>query len=67
LFPILKTNAQFTRQGMCLLEAQRSQSLIDCTGCRTIAFCVYYDRDGARDLERFGIERWETDGGTPRT
>jgi hypothetical protein len=59
----VKNNHEFTRQGMCLLFAAYSQSLRDCTACRTIAHCRYYDRDGIREAERTALARWEDDGG----
>jgi len=58
-------NATFVRQGRCLLFAESSQSLLDCRGCRTIAFCRYYDRAGLREPERLALARWEDDGGPP--
>jgi hypothetical protein len=39
--------------------------LRDCTGCRTIAWCNYYDRAGVRALEQCALCRWEDDGGRP--
>ena len=64
-------NATFAREGRCLVFAEYSQSLRDCRGCRTIAWCRYYDRPGARDADRPGardadrlaLARWEDDGG----
>ena len=57
------TNAEFVREGRCLLFAEYSQSLRDCTACRAIARCRYYDRAGAREPERLAVARWEDDGG----
>ncbi|MGA2574546.1 MAG: hypothetical protein ABSH24_00810 [Bryobacteraceae bacterium] len=58
-------NSAFVREGRCLLFAEYSQSLRDCTACRTIAFCGDYDRAGVRDAERLAVTRWEDDGGMP--
>jgi len=58
-------NATFARQGRCLLFAECSPSLQDCRGCRTIAWCRYYDRAGLREPERLALARWEDDGGRP--
>jgi hypothetical protein len=61
--PPIRHNATFVRVGRCLLFAEYSQSLRDCRGCRTIAWCRYYDRAGVRDIERMALARWEDDGG----
>jgi len=58
-------NAGFVRGGRCLLFAEFSQSLRDCRGCRTIAWCRFYDRTGVREPERLAFARWEDDGGYP--
>jgi len=60
-------NATFVREGRCLLFAEYSQSLRECRGCRTIAWCPYYDRAGVREAERLALARWEDDGGPPET
>lgn len=59
----MKTNAEFVRDGRCLLYAAYSQSLIDCSGCRVIARCGYYDRAGLRESERQALNRWDDEGG----
>ncbi len=64
LNPIGRNDA-FVREGRCLLFAEYSQSLRDCRGCRTIAWCRYYDRAGVRAVERLALARWEDDGGMP--
>jgi hypothetical protein len=64
LNPIARNDA-FVREGRCLLFAEFSQSLRDCRGCRTIAWCRYYDRAGVRAVERLALARWEDDGGMP--
>jgi hypothetical protein len=58
-------NPTFPRQSRCLLFAAFSQSLSDCRGCRTIAWCPYYDRTGAREPDRLALARWYDDGGRP--
>ena len=63
----IRRNAAFVREGRCLLFAEFSQSLRDCLGCRTIAWCQYYDRAGVREAERLALARWEDDGGSPET
>src|SRR5580693_5914141 len=64
---VIFNNAAFVREGRCLLFADFSQSLRDCLGCRTIAWCRYYDRAGVREAERLALTRWEDDGGPPET
>ena len=61
----ITNNAVFVREGRCLLFALYSQSLRDCTGCRTIAWCPYYDRTGVREAQRLALACWEDDGGRP--
>ena len=56
-------NATFVREGRCLLFAAYSESLRDCRGCRTIAWCPHYDRSGVRHAELLALARWEDDGG----
>ena len=56
-------NTIFAREGHCLRFASVSQSLRDCTACRTIAWCNYYDRAGVREIDRLALGRWEDDGG----
>ncbi len=56
-------NSVIVREGRCLLFAEYSQSLRDCLGCRTIAWCRYYDRTGVREPERMALAQWEDDGG----
>ncbi|MGA2134777.1 MAG: hypothetical protein ABSH50_21035 [Bryobacteraceae bacterium] len=58
------SNAVFVREGRCLRFAAFSQSLRDCTGCRTIARCNFYDWAGVRDRGQLDLARWEDDGGT---
>ena len=60
----LPHNAIFAREGRCLRFAEFSLSLRDCTGCRTIAWCNFYDRADLRKLDREGLARWEDDGGS---
>ncbi len=62
---IIRHNATFVREGRCLLLAESSQSLLDCSGCRTIAWCPYYDLAGVREPERLALAHWEDDGGGP--
>jgi len=59
----IRPNTTFVREGRCLLFAQYSQSLRDCTGCRTITWCRFYDRASVREAERLALTRWEDDGG----
>jgi len=61
----VRPNDAFARDARCLLFAGYSQSHRDCQGCRTIAWCKYYDHFGTRLLDRLAFERWEDDGGTP--
>jgi hypothetical protein len=61
---LILPNADFIREGRCLLFAEYSQSLVDCCGCRTIQWCGYYDRAGVREVERLAIARWDDDGGS---
>ena len=62
---MLPHNATFAREGRCLLFAEYSQSLRDCRGCRTIAWCRYYDRADLREPDRLALARWEDDGAPP--
>jgi len=55
----LPHNDEFEREGRCLLFAKYSPSPRDCGGCRTIAWCKYYDHAGVRAFERLEIARWE--------
>jgi hypothetical protein len=60
---MIRHNATFARESRCLLFAEYSQSLRDCTGCRSIAWCPYYDRSAVREPEQLALARWEDDGG----
>jgi hypothetical protein len=60
---LVRHNAEFAREGRCLLFADYSRSLRDCHACRTIAWCNYYDHLGVRQPDRLALARWEDDGG----
>jgi hypothetical protein len=58
---LILRNAVFAREGRCLF-AEYSQSLRDCSGCRTLQWCPYHDRAQVREAERLAIARSEDEG-----
>jgi hypothetical protein len=56
---MVPSNNSFPREGRCLLFAKYSLSPRDCGGCRTIAWCTYYDHFGSVEFAGLEMARWE--------
>jgi hypothetical protein len=51
----VRPNADFPREGRCLVFAKYSTAARDCRGCRTIQWCPHYDRKGQTTMNWFNL------------